>query len=122
LEETNMQSRAVLRQARISPRKARLAANLVRGKDVGDALEILAFTRKKSAGMIKQLIESAVANAEFKAEQDDQRLDIDELVISKITVDQGPTLRRFRPRARGMATKVLKRTSHITVVLDVTQD
>ncbi len=117
-----MQSRAVLRQARISPRKARLAANLVRGKDVGDALEILAFTRKKSAGMIKQLIESAVANAEFKAEQDDQRLDIDELVISKITVDQGPTLRRFRPRARGMATKVLKRTSHITVVLDVTQD
>jgi large subunit ribosomal protein L22 len=113
-----MRATAKLRLARISPRKVRLTAGLVRGRDVGEAIEILTFSRKKSAGMLKKLIESAVANAEFKAKQDNQRLDIDDLVVSTVLVDQGPTLRRFRPRVRGMATKILKRTSHITVVLD----
>jgi large subunit ribosomal protein L22 len=113
-----MVSTAKLRMARVSPRKARLTAGLIRGRDVGEALEILAFTRKKSAGMIKKLVESAVANAEFSAKQSNSRLDIDDLYIKTILVDQGPTLRRFRPRARGMATKILKKTSHITVVLD----
>jgi large subunit ribosomal protein L22 len=78
---------------------------------------MLQFTRKKSAGLIKGLVESAVANAEHKAERDNVSLDIDRLVVREIFVDQGPTLRRFRPRARGMATKILKKTSHITVVL-----
>jgi large subunit ribosomal protein L22 len=113
-----MESKAVLKLARVSPRKARLVADLVRGREVGEAIEILTFTRKKSAKFIKDLIESAVANAEFKAKRDNSTLDIDDLIIKTIYVDGGPTLRRFRPRARGMATPVLKRTSHITVVLD----
>lgn len=112
-----MESKAVLRLARVSPRKARLVADLVRGLDVGEALEVLTFTRKKSAGMIKRLVESALANAEYSAKRSNTDLDIDELVIREIYVDQGPTLRRFRPRARGMANKILKKTSHITVVL-----
>ncbi len=112
-----MESKAVLRLARVSPRKARLVADLVRGMDVGEALEVLTFTRKKSAGLIKGLVESAVANAEYKASRSESELDIDRLVVQQIYVDQGPSLRRFRPRARGMATKVLKKTSHITVVL-----
>jgi len=113
-----MQSRAILRLARVSPQKARLVADLVRGRYVSEALEILTFTPKKSATLIKGLVESAVANAEFKAEQNDARVDIDDLVVAKIFVDQGPTLRRFRPRARGMATRIHKKTAHITVVLD----
>ena len=112
-----MESRAVLRLARVSPRKARLVADLVRGLDVAQAIETLTFTRKKSAPLIKGLVESAVANAEYKAGREDQRLDIDALYIKEIFVDQGPTLRRFRPRARGMATRIHKKTSHITVVL-----
>jgi large subunit ribosomal protein L22 len=112
-----MESRAVLRLARVSPRKARLVADLVRGLDVAQAIETLTFTRKKSAPLIKGLVESAVANAEYKANREDQRVDIDSLIIKEIFVDQGPSLRRFRPRARGMATKIHKKTSHITVVL-----
>ena len=112
-----MESKAVLRLARVSPRKARLVADLVRGMDVGEALEVLTFTRKKSAGLIKGLVESAVANAEYKSNRANCELDVDRLVVQQIYVDQGPTLRRFRPRARGMATKILKKTSHITVVL-----
>lgn len=112
-----MESKASLRFARVSPRKARLVADLVRGCDVDQALEILSFTRKKSAPMIKKLIESAVANAEHKAGAGGSEVDIDELYVRTITVDQGATLRRFRPRAQGRATKVLKPTAHINVVL-----
>ncbi|MDP6943278.1 MAG: 50S ribosomal protein L22 [Myxococcota bacterium] len=110
--------KAKLRLARISARKARLVADLIRGRDVAEALEILTFTRKKAAPMFKQLVESAVANAEYVAEKNDDSIDIDELVVSQIYVDEGPTLKRFRPRARGMASRINKRTSHITVVLD----
>ncbi len=113
-----MDSKAVLRLARVSPRKARLVANMVRGKDVNQALEMLHFNQKKSATLIRKLIESAIANAEYKAGQQNAFVDIDDLYVKEIFVDQGPTLRRFRPRARGMATKILKKTSHITVVLD----
>jgi large subunit ribosomal protein L22 len=113
-----MESKAVLRLARVSPRKARLVADVVRGLQVGEALEQLAFLQKKSAGLIKGVVESAIANAEHQAGRDNRKLDIDDLFIKQILVDQGPTLRRFRPRARGMATKVLKKTAHITVVLD----
>lgn len=113
-----MQSQAILRHARVSPRRARLVADLVRGMDVPDAIETLAFTRKKSAPMVKKLIEAAVANAEHKAAQDDATIDPDGLFVKTIFVDVGPTLRRFRPRAQGRATPILKKTSHITVVLD----
>lgn len=112
-----MESKAVLRYARVSAQKARLVADLVRDMDVPDAIETLTFTRKKSAGMVRKLIESAVANAEVKASRGDDDLDIDELFVKTIFVDAGPALRRFRPRAQGRATKVLKKTSHITVVL-----
>jgi large subunit ribosomal protein L22 len=108
-----MESKAKLRHARVSAQKARLVANLVRGRDISEAIEILSFTPKKSAPMIRKLVESAVANAEVSNED----VDIDELYIKTIFVDAGPSLRRFRPRAQGRATKILKKTSHITVVL-----
>jgi large subunit ribosomal protein L22 len=112
-----MQSTAKLRHARVSAQKARLVADLVRGQDVSEAIEMLTFTRKKSAPIIRKLVESAVANAETKAQRDGSDLDIDDLFIESIMVDAGPSLRRFRPRAQGRATKILKKTSHITVVL-----
>jgi large subunit ribosomal protein L22 len=112
-----MESKAILRFARVSARKARLVADLVRGKDVPDAIEMLAFTQKKSAPLIKKLIESAVANAEHEAGRAESNVDVDDLFVKTIYVDAGPMLRRFRPRAQGRATKVLKKTSHITVVL-----
>jgi large subunit ribosomal protein L22 len=113
-----MTAKAILRNARVSPQKARLVADLVRGLDVDQAMEVLTFTRKKSAGMIKKLVESAVANAENNGEQSGDRIDVDNLYIKTIYVDGGPVLKRWRPRAMGRATRVLKRTSHITVELD----
>ena len=112
-----MNSTAKLRHVRVAPQKARLVANLVRGRDVSEVLEMLQFTRKKSAPIIKKLVESAVANAENLAKRDGNDVDIDELFVESIFVDAGPTLRRFRPRAQGRATKILKKTSHITVIL-----
>lgn len=112
-----MESKAILRYARVSAQKARLVADLVRGMDVPDAIETLTFTRRKTAPMVRKLIESAVANAEQAAQRGDSGLDVDALFVKTIMVDQGPALRRFRPRAQGRATPVLKKTSHITVVL-----
>jgi len=112
-----MQSRANLRYVRVAPRKARLVADMVRGQDVYEAIEMLTFTQKKSAPIVRKLIESAVANAESLAERDDVDLDIDDLFVETIHVDAGPTLRRYRPRAQGRATRIMKKTSHITVVL-----
>ena len=112
-----MEAKAVLHLARVSPQKARLVADLIRGKDVEEVLEVLAFNHRKSASLFKKLVESAVANAEYKANRDGVRLDIDGLVVKTAMVDEGPSLRRWRPRARGMATRVTKRTSHITVVV-----
>ena len=109
-----MQSQATLKFAHVSPQKARLVANLVRGRDVSEAIEVLTFTNKKSAPLIRKLVESAVANAEQLSDV----VDVDDLFIETILVDGGPALRRFRPRAQGRATKILKKTSHITVVLN----
>ena len=114
-----MESKAILRFARVSARKARLVADLVRGRDVPEAMEILQFADKKTAPLLRKLIESAVANAEDAARRDSRDLDIDSLVVRTITVDGGPSLRRFRPRAQGRATKILKKTSHVTVELAV---
>jgi large subunit ribosomal protein L22 len=114
-----VESKAILRYARVSARKARLVADLVRGKDVPEAMDILAFTDKKTAPFIQKLIESAVANAEHLARRDEADLDIDRLFVKAITVDGGPALRRFRPRAQGRATKILKKTAHISVELAV---
>ena len=106
-------SSARLRHIRISPRKARLVADLVRGRPVDDALKVLKYTHKKSAPLIGKLISSAIANA-TEASPD---LDVDTLFVKTIYVDGGPTLRRFQPRAQGRATRIIKRTSHITVQL-----
>lgn len=116
-----MQATAKLRLARVSARKARLVADLIRGRDVEEALEILNFTRKKSADLFKNLVESAVANAEYKAERTDAKLDIDQLIVKTVLVDEGPALRRWRPRAHGRATRISKKTSHLTVVVDVAE-
>ncbi len=113
-----MESTAILRFARVSARKARLVADLVRGRDASEALDVLTFLPKKSAPLIRKLVESAVANAEHKAKQRNQEVDIDTLYVKGIMVDAGPTMRRFRPRAQGRATPILKKTSHITVVVD----
>ncbi len=112
-----MQSKATLKGARVSAQKARLVANLVRGLPAGEACEKLAFLDKKSAPLIRKLIESALANAEVSAERSSTALDVDSLLVATITVNEGPSLRRFRPRAQGRATRILKKTSHITVVL-----
>ncbi len=108
-----MEAKAVGKSIRISPQKARLVADVVRGMDVDKAITTLRFMPKKGAGIIRKVLESAVANAT----QDDQ-IDVDSLYVKKIFVDGGPSLKRIRPRAMGRATRVIKRTSHITVVLD----
>ena len=108
-----MEARAVYRYARIAPRKARLVADLVRGKRVGEAIGILQRLPKKAAGMLAKSLKSVVANAEST-----QRVDVDRLYIKRITIDEGPTAKRFMPRAHGRATKIFKRTSHVTVVVD----
>jgi large subunit ribosomal protein L22 len=117
-----MESTATLRFARISAQKARLVADLVRGKDAGEALDILRFLPKKSAPLIQKLLESAVANAEHTAQRQNRELDIDRLYVKSIMVDAGQTLRRFRPRAQGRATPIQKKTAHIVVVLDERQE
>lgn len=117
-----MESKATLRFARVSAQKARLVADLVRGDDVDQALEKLSFTNKKTAPLLKKLIESAVANAEHSARVQNRSVDIDSLYVSEVFVNQGASLRRYRPRAMGRATRIHKATSHITVVLDSRED
>jgi large subunit ribosomal protein L22 len=108
-----MKSKAIAKHVRISPRKARLVIDQVRGKRVEDALNMLQFSPKKGADIIKKLIDSAVANAEQNS-----KVDVDNLYILRAFADEGPTLKRFRPRAMGRATRIRKRTSHLTIVLD----
>ena len=105
-----MESVAKLRFARISPQKARLVADEVRGMPVERALEVLEFSTKKAAQIVRKALESAVANAEHN-----EGADIDELKIATIMVDEGPTMKRMKPRARGSADRILKRTSHVTI-------
>jgi large subunit ribosomal protein L22 len=108
-----METRAVARYIRISPRKVRLIMDEVRGKKVGDALNMLTFAPQKGASVLKKLIHSAFANAEQTT-----NVDVDQLYIKRVFADEGPTLKRFRPRALGRATKIRKRSSHLTVILD----
>ena len=103
---------AKLRFARISPQKCRLVADQIRGMSVERALQELAFSPKKGARIVKKVLESAIANAEHN-----EGADVDELKVSRICVDQGPTLKRIHARAKGRANRILKRTSHITVAV-----
>ncbi|MFP4475895.1 MAG: 50S ribosomal protein L22 [Desulfatibacillaceae bacterium] len=108
-----MQGKAIARFIRVSPRKARLVADSVKGRPVEEGLNALRFMPQKSADILSRVIRSALANAEQRGE-----VDVDDLVIRNIIVDQGPTLKRWRPRAQGRGYQILKRTSHITVILD----
>ena len=107
-----MQTNAVLRGVRLSPQKGRLVANQVRGLAVDKALNILKFSPKKGARIIKKVVESAIANAEHN-----DGADIDELTITRILVEEGPVYKRFMPRAKGRAAKILKPTCHIFVTV-----
>jgi len=108
-----MEIRAAARYIRISPRKVRVIMGQVRGKKVEEALNVLSFAPQRGSRILKKLINSAVANA-----QENAGMDVDSLYIAKIYADEGPTLKRWRPRALGRATRIRKRTSHLTVVLD----
>lgn len=108
-----METRAVAKYLRISPLKARIVADALRGKPVGEALQILSVMPKKAARMIKKVLESVLANADQNS-----NIDVDILYIKKITVDQGPQLKRFHPRAMGRAYRIRHYFSHITIVLD----
>ncbi len=107
-----MKARAQAKYIRQSPYKVRRVLDLVRGLPVEDARNVLTFTNRRAAGAISKVLESAVANAEHNF-----ALDGDELFIAEAFADEGPTLKRFRPRARGRATRIRKRTSHITIVV-----
>ena len=107
-----METSASVRSVRLSAQKGRLVADLVRGKPVDKALNILGFTQKKAAGIIKKALESAIANAEHN-----DGADIDELRITRIHVEEGPTLRRFGTRAKGRGTRINKKTCHVYVAV-----
>ena len=107
-----MQVSATLKHARVSPQKCRLIADQIRGLPVERALNILVFSPKKSAGMMRKVLESAIANAEHN-----EGADIDELSVASVFVNEGRTLKRFRARAKGRGTRILKRNSHITVTV-----
>jgi len=108
-----MATQATLRNARMAAQKMRLVADQVRGLPVEQALNVLTFSNKKAAHMIKKVLESAIANAEHN-----DGADVDELRVARICVDEGPTMKRWRARARGRAAKILKRTSHVTVTVE----
>ena len=107
-----MRVSATAKRLKVSPRKARLVVDLVRGLPVDRALDVLAFSTQKSAGLVRKVVESAIANAESR-----EGADIDELRIAEIYVNKGVTMKRIRPRAKGRADRIFKRSSHVTVTV-----
>ena len=107
-----MQVSATAKRLRVSPQKARLVVDLVRGKPVSEALDILTFSTQKAAGLVRKVVESAIANAE-----NNEAADVDELRISEVFVNEGLTMKRIKPRAKGRADRIFKRTSHVTVTV-----
>ncbi len=108
-----METRAMTRFLRVSPRKVRLVVDQIRGKEVESALNILKFTPKRAAGIVTRVLRTAIANAE-----NTQSVDVDRLYVKRVTVDEGGMWKRFMPRAQGRATRIRKRLSHITIVID----
>ena len=108
-----METVARAKYIRISPQKVRLVADLIRGKKVEDALNLLMFTPKSSAPVIAKVLKSAIANAGQR-----EGVDVDTLLVKSVTVDEGPTMKRFRARAMGRGTRILKRMSHITITVE----
>lgn len=113
-----MQARAIAKNVGMSPRKVRMVVDLIRGRGVNDAYSILKFSKRAATEPISKTLRSAVANAQQKADTEGGYLDADELVVREAFVDEGPTLKRFSPRAMGRATPIMKRTSHITIIVD----
>ena len=108
-----MEIKAIAKYIRVSPRKMRLLMREIRGKKVEEALNILIFAPQKGAPILRKLVNSAIANASQRPDTD-----VDNLFIKHIFADKGPTLKRFRPRAMGRATRIRRRTSHLTIILD----
>ncbi len=108
-----METRAMTRFLRVAPRKVRLVVDQIRGKEVESALNILKFTPKRAAGIVTKVLRTAIANAE-----NTQSVDVDRLYVKRVTVDEGGMWKRFMPRAQGRATRIRKRLSHITIVID----
>ena len=111
-------SSAIQRTTRQSPYKMRLVIDQIRGKDVNEALGLLKFSKKHAAKQIEKVLNSAVANAEFKSREGNESVDVDTLYIKHAIVNEGPALRRFMPAAQGRATPIRKRTSHVEIILD----
>ena len=115
-------ARAQARFVRITPQKARRVVDLIRGKTVAEAIATMRFAPQSASEPVLKVLHSAVANARFEADLTGQPFDERTLVVSAAYVDQGPTMKRFRPRAQGRASRILKRTSHITVLVAATDD
>ena len=117
-----MEAKAQAKYVRCTPMKARRIVNVVRGKRAVEAVNVLRFAPQAAAVPVRKVIESAIANARFKAERDGEHFDENDLFITEVYADAGPTLKRFRPRAQGRAGRILKRTSHITVIVGDASD
>lgn len=113
----NLEARAIARRVRVTPRKARRMADLIRGKNAQEARTVLQFAPQTAAKPVRKVVESAIANAHFLAEKSNQTFHENKLVVKTIMVDEGATMKRFRPRAQGRAGAILKRTCQITVVV-----
>ena len=112
-----MEAKAQARFVRVTPQKARRVVNVIRGKRALDAVDVLRFAPQGAAEPVRKLVESAIANAQYLADQASERFDAEDLYIQAIYADEGPTMKRIQPRAQGRANRILKRTSHITVVV-----
>ena len=112
-----MEAKAQARFVRITPRKARRVIDVIRGQRVQEAIDVLRFAPQGAAQPVLKLVESTIANAQYAAEQNGEAFDEEALVISQAYADEGPTMKRIQPRAQGRANRILKRTSHITVVV-----
>lgn len=112
-----MEAKAQARFVRVTPQKARRVVDLIRGKQAEEAVTVLKFAPQAAAEPVLKVVESAIANARVKADRASERFNESDLVVAAAFVDEGPTMKRFRPRAQGRASRVLKRTSHITVVV-----
>jgi len=117
-----VESIARVRHIRVTPQKARRVVDLIRGKNAQEALAILKFAPQAASEPVYKLVASAIANARVKADNENLRLNEDELVVARAFVDEGTTLKRFRPRAQGRAFRINKRTSHITVILQTADE
>ncbi len=117
LEGNTMNATAKARFVRVTPMKARRVVDLIRGKRAGDAIATLQFAPQAASEPVMKVLNSAIANARVRADQTAQAFDERNLVVTEAFVDEGPTMKRFRPRAQGRASRILKRTSHITVVV-----